>query len=71
MTATLFGTIKLPYLGWKSRIASKAAIRAGSTGSPNLPGHLLRDIGLLDGHETPRGRAELPATARDMVERYR
>ncbi|GLS22652.1 hypothetical protein GCM10007874_56720 [Labrys miyagiensis] len=71
MTVTLFGTIRLPYLGWKSRVAGKAALRGASIGTPNLPRHLLRDIGLLDGHETPRGRAEPSATARDMVERYR
>lgn len=71
MTATLFETIKLPYLRWRRCPVNEVAICAGSAGTPNLPGHLLRDIGLLDGHETPRGNAEPPATARDLVERYR
>jgi hypothetical protein len=70
MTATWFDTIKLPYLSWK-RGPRAAGRRSRLKGTPNLPQHLLCDIGLLDSAEPRDGGMEVPATARDLIDRYR
>jgi hypothetical protein len=70
MTIALFAVIRLPYFRWKQRVVVAGCAPQGE-GAPNLSGHLLRDIGLMDGHETIPARGEPACSARDLSDRYR
>ncbi len=64
--------IGLPYLSWRSDEHVKHAREAGKQQLTfTLTDHLLRDVGLLDGHRTPARTTRPVCSARDMIDRYR
>jgi len=75
MTMAQLHRIGLPYFGWKSagspRQVEEAGKRPGALSHRYLSDHLLRDIGLLDGHEAARQSAEPACSSRDLIDRYR
>jgi hypothetical protein len=75
MTMAQLHRIGLPYFGWKSSGSIKqieeAGKRPGALSQRNLSDHLLRDIGLLDGHEAARQLEEPACSSRDLIDRYR